>query len=130
MPGYRCGSPSWFHPRVECLAPSDRNAVGGKAQAEEQPPAIRAPTPPRGASQEEQRQVLWMVFCEGKCVRADLVALTDAIELEVFAGSELRRVLRFLRDTGARNYATRLLTKLNGRGFRERRQSGRGFWLK
>ena len=98
-------------------------AVGGRARR-----GVRAPTPPREGTEEEQRQVLWMVFSGGRCVRADLVALTDAIELEIFAGTTLRRVLRFLRDTGARNYAARLHTKLNGRGFRERRQSERVFW--
>jgi len=71
-----------------------------------------------------------MVFSSGRCVRADLVALTDAVELEIFAGFRLRRILRFLRDAGARNYAERLRAKLTGRGFRERRVLERGYWVK
>jgi hypothetical protein len=122
----RCGSLSSFPTRMEnSIYPDAR-----KAEVEDRRRVIRAPTPPRSGTKEEQRQVLWMVFSEGRCVRADLVAMTDAVELEIFAGTDLRRVLRFLRDSGARNYAARLRTKLDGWGFRERRKTERVFWPK
>jgi len=133
MPANRCGCPSSFFTGMENCVPTDRSSGAGKAQVAPPPSSrrtVRAPTPPRGGPAEEQRQVLWMVFSAGRCVRTDIVALTDAVELEIFAGTELRRVLRFLRDTGARNYAARLHSKLAGRGFRERRQNERGYWLK
>src|SRR6185436_21049150 len=100
MPGYRCGSPSSnatggennSHSRAKAGTP----APPADEVQDQRPPfrrVIRATTPPRSGTEEEQRQVLWMVFSEGRCVRADLVALTDAIELEIFAGTTLRRVL-------------------------------------
>jgi hypothetical protein len=47
-----------------------------------------------------------------------LVALTDAVELEVWADGVLRRRARFLRDTEARKYAERLAGRLTRRGYR------------
>src|SRR5262245_35068298 len=133
--GISAGSPSRTPTDMENItylaAASRSNPDGETAEVPEAPQlrrVIRADTPPRAGLDEDQREVLWMVFSQGRCVRADLVALTDAIELEVFAGAELRRVLRFLRDAGARTYAARLRAKLEGRGFRERRQSPRVFW--
>ena len=80
---------------------------------------IRSPTPPRGPIELDARETLWMLArSPGQpIVRADLVALADAVELETFEGGQLRRCLRFLRDTGARRYAERLGERLRARGF-------------
>ena len=48
-----------------------------------------------------------------------LVALTDGVEIEVWADGGLRRRSRFLRDTEARKYADRLAARLIGRGYRK-----------
>jgi hypothetical protein len=47
------------------------------------------------------------------------VALTDGVELEVWADGSLRRRSRFLRDTEARKYSERLATRLERRGYRK-----------
>lgn len=46
-----------------------------------------------------------------------LVALTDGVEVEVWADGVLRRRARFLRDTEARKYSERLAARLASRGF-------------
>jgi len=58
-------------------------------------------------------------------IRAELVALTDAVELEMFAGGRFRRRWRFLRDVAARRYAEHVKARLLGRGFDDRRGSAR-----
>ena len=83
---------------------------------------VRASTPPRHGGETEEREVLWMLSRRGSpSVRADLVAFTDAIELETFTDGTFRRRWRFLRDTTARQYADRLKRRLLSRGFVDRR---------
>ncbi len=53
--------------------------------------------------------------------RADLVALVDGVELEMFSGGRFRRRWRFLRDGDARRYAGRVKRRLMARGYRDRR---------
>jgi hypothetical protein len=82
---------------------------------------MRASTPPRNDERDEQREILWrLVKADVPSMTAEIIALIDAVELEVFVGDERRRALRFLRDTAARGYANRLRHKLIGRGFTER----------
>ena len=50
-------------------------------------------------------------------VNVVLVALTDGVELEVWADGALRRRSRFLRDTEARKYSDRLAVRLERRGY-------------
>lgn len=54
-------------------------------------------------------------------VRAELIALMDAVELEMFSGGRFRRRWRFLRDVAAQRYASRVKARLMARGFRDRR---------
>jgi hypothetical protein len=46
-----------------------------------------------------------------------LVALTDGVELEIWADGALRRRSRYLRDTEARKYSDRLSARLSRRGY-------------
>jgi len=83
---------------------------------------IRAPTPPRRGTDPEAREVLWLLTNDrSTTARAELVALTDAVELELFSGDLFRRRWRFLRDTTARQYAERVRTRMVARGFIDRR---------
>jgi hypothetical protein len=93
---------------------------------------IRADTPPRGGVQPDGRDVLWLLSREGAVpVRADLVGLTDGVELEIFRGSVLRRRWRFIRDATARQYAERVKKRLLARGFVDRRGGHRTIsWLR
>jgi hypothetical protein len=87
---------------------------------------VRADTPPRHDVQPDGREVLWMLSREGAtALRAELVGLIDAVELEIFGGPLMRRRWRFLRDTTARHYADRLRKRLVGRGFVDRRGPNR-----
>ncbi len=52
-----------------------------------------------------------------------LVALTDAVEVELYADGTLRRRLRFLRDTEARKYMDRLASRLEARGYARERDA-------
>ena len=54
-------------------------------------------------------------------IRAELVALIDGVELEMFSGGRFRRRWRFLRDAAARHYAGRVKARLLARGFQDRR---------
>jgi len=66
--------------------------------------------------------VLWMMSrAGGRPARAELVALVDAVELEMFSGGRFRRRWRFLRDAAARHYAGRVKARLLARGFQDRR---------
>lgn len=87
---------------------------------------IRADTPPRYDAAPEGREVLWMLSRPSSLpIRAELVALIDGVELEVFSGARFRRRWRFLRDVAARRYARRVRSRLTSRGFTDRRGLGR-----
>jgi hypothetical protein len=81
---------------------------------------IRAKTPPRGADLDEHRQTLWVLTRPGVepvTITTEIIAFIDGVELEISVGGEPRPRLRFLRDGTARTYASRMQTKLLGRGF-------------
>ena len=83
---------------------------------------IRASTPPRHGESQDGRETLWELRHDTELpIRADLIALTDGVELELFGGGVLRRLLRFLTDAAARGYAVRLRARLERRAFHERR---------
>lgn len=83
---------------------------------------FRAPTPPRNGEHQEARETLWELRqAASSAIRADLIALTDAVEVELFSGGAFRRRWRFLTDFAARGYTTRLRARLEQRAFRERR---------
>jgi hypothetical protein len=83
---------------------------------------IRPPTPPRGGAQQDARETLWELRQNASpAIRADLIALTDAVEVELFRGGAFRRRWRFLTDFRARGYVARLRARLERRAFRERR---------
>ena len=87
---------------------------------------IRASTPPRGVDEPDGREVLWMMSRpSSNPARAELIALTDAFELEMFSAGRFRRRWRFLRDVAARRYAERVKTRLIARGFCDRRGDAR-----
>jgi hypothetical protein len=87
---------------------------------------IRANTPPRRNGHPEARQVLWMLWRNDSApLRAEIVGLTDAVELEMFSGGRFRRRWRFLRDVAARRYADHVKARLMRRGFDDRRRPGR-----
>jgi hypothetical protein len=77
---------------------------------------MRPPT--RDQIAEDARQTLAMLQGCSQTVNVVLVALTDGVELEVWADGTLRRRSRFLRDTAARKYSDRLATRLERRGYR------------
>jgi hypothetical protein len=81
---------------------------------------IRASTPPRGGDGDEYLDSLWLLAREGAApltVRAEIVALTDAVELQLTVNGGPRPRLRFLRDTAARAFAKRMHERLLRRGF-------------
>ena len=78
--------------------------------------AIHAPA--RDHIDEDARQSLALLHGSRQTVNVVLVALTDGVELEVWADGALRRRCRFLRDTEARKYSDRLATRLERRGYR------------
>jgi hypothetical protein len=87
---------------------------------------IRAASPPRSKPTQDGRETLWQLYRDGlDPVRAELVALTDAVEVEIFSGTSRRRQLRFLRDSLARAFAERVRVRLARRGFVERRNADR-----
>jgi hypothetical protein len=92
---------------------------------------IRAPTPPRNGSHLDASETLWELrHGTGPPIRADLIGLTDAVEIEIFRGETFRRRWRFLTDSAARSYAARLRARLERRSFRERRTLHRtATWL-
>lgn len=71
----------------------------------------------RDASHEEARQSLAMLRGCSQTINVVLVALSDGVELEVWADGSLRRRSRFLRDTEARRYSDRLAARLVRRGY-------------
>ena len=83
---------------------------------------IRASTPPRDEAFQDARETLWELRHDTELpIRADLIALTDGVEVELFSGGVLRRHLRFLTDAGARGYTVRLRARLERWAFHERR---------
>jgi len=66
---------------------------------------------------EDARQTLQLLRGSHQTVNVVLVALTDGVELEVWADGTLRRRSRFLRDTEARKYSDRLTARLARRGY-------------
>jgi hypothetical protein len=72
----------------------------------------------RDGFHEEARQSLGLLRADGQTINVVLVALSDGVELEVWADGALRRRSRFLRDTEARKYSERLTTRLERRGYR------------
>jgi hypothetical protein len=71
----------------------------------------------RDGIHEDGRQSLALLRGCTQTVNLVLVALTDGVELEVWADGTLRRRSRFLRDTEARKYSERLTTRLARRGY-------------
>lgn len=71
----------------------------------------------RDGIHEDARQTLAVLRGCSQTVNLVLVALTDGVELEVWADGELRRRSRFLRDTEARKYSDRLSGRLTRRGY-------------
>jgi hypothetical protein len=72
----------------------------------------------RDGIHEDARETLEMLRGCNQTVQIILVALTDGVELEVWADGELRRRSRFLRDSEARKYSDRLVARLDRRGYR------------
>jgi hypothetical protein len=72
----------------------------------------------RVSIQEEARETLAIFQGCSQTINVVLVALTDGVELEVWADGSLRRRSRFLRDTQARKYSERLAQRLLRRGYR------------
>ena len=77
----------------------------------------RLSSPQRDSFSEDARESLSLLRRDDQTLNIVLVALTDGVELEVWADGALRRRLRFLRDTEARKYAERLSSRLIRRGF-------------
>ncbi len=73
----------------------------------------------RDGIQEDARETLAMLQGCKQTVNVVLVALTDGVELEVWADGSLRRRAQFLRDTQARKYSERLTSRLSRRGYRK-----------
>jgi hypothetical protein len=77
----------------------------------------RRSSPVRGPFVEDARESLCLVHRHDQTINVDLVALTDGVELEIWADGVLRRRLRFLRDTEARKYSERVAARLTRRGY-------------
>jgi len=80
-------------------------------------------SPARDSIHEDARQTLALLHGCRQTVSMVLVALTDGVELEVWADGALRRRSRFLRDTEARKYFERLAGRLERRGYRKEREA-------
>ena len=76
-------------------------------------------TSTRDGIHEEARETVSMLRGCRQTINVVLVALTDGVELEVWADGSLRRRARFLRDTEARKYSERLSSRLTRRGYRQ-----------
>jgi hypothetical protein len=74
-------------------------------------------TPARGGIHEEARQTLTTLRGCRQTINVVLVALSDGVELEVWADGCLRRRSRFLRDSEARKFSERLATRLSRKGY-------------
>lgn len=73
--------------------------------------------PVRDGIHEDARQSLAVLRGDRQTVNVVLVALSDGVELEVWADGALRRRSRFLRDSEARKYSDRLTARLTRRGY-------------
>jgi hypothetical protein len=82
--------------------------------------SVTVRTATRGSIHEDARETLAMLEGCRQTINVVLVALTDGVELEVWADGSLRRRSRFLRDTQARKYSERLAHRLSRRGYRKR----------
>jgi hypothetical protein len=82
-----------------------------------------ADVPQRGDMSEDARQTIALLRRQDQSVNVVLVALTDAVEVELYADGAFRRRLRFLRDTEARKYMDRLASRLLARGYARDRAS-------
>jgi hypothetical protein len=71
----------------------------------------------RDGIHEDARETLAVLRGCRQTVSVVLVALTDGVELEVWADGSLRRRSRFLRDTEARKHSERLARRLSRRGY-------------
>jgi len=72
----------------------------------------------RDGIHEDARETVFMLHGCRQTINVVLVALTDGVELEVWADGLLRRRARFLRDSEARKYSERLSSRLTRRGYR------------
>jgi hypothetical protein len=79
--------------------------------------------PVRGVLTEDGRQTIALLRRTDQTVNLVLVALTDGVEVEVYADGTLRRRLRFLRDTEARKYMDRVASRLVARGYSRERDT-------
>lgn len=77
----------------------------------------------RDGIHEEARQTLQIMRGCNQTINVVLVALTDGVELEVWADGALRRRSRFLRDTEARKHSDRLTARLARRGYQRGAES-------
>lgn len=73
----------------------------------------------RDGVHEEARETVSLLRGCRQTINVVLVALTDGVELEVWADGSLRRRARFLRDSEARKYSERLSARLARRGYRQ-----------
>jgi hypothetical protein len=71
----------------------------------------------RDGIHEEARQHLAVLRGCSQTINVVLVALSDGVELEIWADGALRRRSRFLRDTEARKHSDRLTARLTRRGY-------------
>ena len=77
----------------------------------------------------DARETLWELRQGTEApIRAELIGLTDAVEVELFRGDMFRRRWRFLTDSAARGYAARVRARLERRSFRERRTLRPSVW--
>jgi hypothetical protein len=81
------------------------------------PTPAQPPSSIRNGIHEDARESLAVLRGCSQTVNVVLVALTDGVELEVWADGSLRRRSRFLRDSEARKYSDRLTTRLTRRGY-------------
>ena len=79
--------------------------------------------PPRIGIIEDARELVSVLRGPTQTVHIVLVALIDAVELEVWSDGALRRRARFLRDSEARKYADRLAARLARRGYSRESES-------
>jgi hypothetical protein len=79
-----------------------------------------ARVPARRDISEDGRQS-FVLLRDDQTVNLVLVALTDGVEVELYADGAFRRRLRFLRDSEARKYMDRLTSRLVARGYARER---------
>ena len=83
-----------------------------------QPLISALPAARRHDIHEDGRETVAVLRGCHQTINVVLVALTDGVELEVWADGRLRRRSRFLRDTQARKQSQRLMARLTRRGYR------------